>query len=99
MPSAPCNGGLRGQTQHHFGKFLIKKQLDPPGQLEMQIMFGWFTDIGDNFLPAQARSSHLLNWDEFTAKTLKVNYRHLKTSEQNKGFPDTWCMKGKEKGF
>lgn len=69
MQSAPCYGGLRGQTQHHFSKFLIKKQLDAPGQLEMQIMFVWFTDIGDSFLPAQARSAHLLNWDEFTADT------------------------------
>lgn len=38
------------------------KQLDAPGQLEMQIMFVWFTGIGDSFLPGQTRSSHLLNW-------------------------------------
>lgn len=62
MQSAPCYEGLRRQTQHHFGKFLIMKWLDAPGQLEMQIMFVWFTDIGDSFLPAQDRSSHLLNW-------------------------------------
>lgn len=80
MQSVSCYGGLCRQTQHHFSKFLIKKQLNAPGQLEMQIKIVWFTDIGDSFLPAWARSSHLLRWGELTAKTLKVSYRHLKTS-------------------
>lgn len=87
MQSAPYHGGLGRQTQHRSSEFLIKKQLNAPGQLEMQIMSVWFTDSGDSFLSAQVKSSHLLN--SYTAKTLKVSCSQLKTSELNKVFQDT----------
>lgn len=86
--------GLCGHTQYNFSIFLIKKQLDTRGWLEMQIKFVWFTD---SFLSARPKSFHLLNWADFTTKTLKVSYCHLKTSELNNGFPDTWFMKGKKR--
>lgn len=89
--------GLCGHTQYNFSIFLIKKQLDAWGWLEMQIKFVWFTDISDSFLSAGPKSFHLLNWADFTTKTLEVSYCHLKISELNNASPDSWFMKGKKR--
>lgn len=86
IPNAisPLPWGLGRQTQHHYSKFLIKKQLNAPGQLEMQIMSVWFTGTGDSFVSAQVRSPHLFN----SYCKDKVSYSQLKTSELNKVFQD-----------